>query len=252
MTNDTPPKACLADFGFTTMVLDPQHPMSSSLELGGGTMTFMAPEILTPSKYGLKKPVPTQEGDIYAFGLAMLQVVAYIPLLLLFSTISQVLTGERPFREIGSLELGLHVWSGNRPPKPENAGDIGISDPLWELIQKCWDGEKTRRPKIEEVVDGVGDAAANWHALIPPSTAVHTRGSEEGVSDELKGSESLPFHIVLRVFTLFVQLAYSGPTRTIPYRPLERALVPWPACHQTRNRPGRKAMRSTWNQSSNT
>ena len=74
MTNDTPPKACLADFGFTTMVLDPQNPMSSSATLEGGTMTFMAPEMLAPSRFGLKSSTPTQEGDIYAFALVVLQV----------------------------------------------------------------------------------------------------------------------------------------------------------------------------------
>ena len=75
MTNDTPPKACLADFGFTTMVSDPQNPMSSSLTLEGGTLTFMAPELLAPSKFGLKSAVPTQPGDVYAFGLVILQVL---------------------------------------------------------------------------------------------------------------------------------------------------------------------------------
>jgi serine/threonine protein kinase len=76
MTNDEPPKACLADFGFTTMVFDPYNPMSSSFTLEGGTMTFMAPELLVPSKYGLGNAVPTKEGDIYAFGLVILQVAA--------------------------------------------------------------------------------------------------------------------------------------------------------------------------------
>lgn len=75
MTNDTPPSACLADFGFTTLVLDPQNQMSSSLTLQGGTMSFMAPELLAPSSYGLKKSVPTREADIYAFGLVILQVI---------------------------------------------------------------------------------------------------------------------------------------------------------------------------------
>jgi len=69
MTNEEPPKACLADFGFTTMVLDPQNPMSSSFTLEGGTLTFMAPELL-------KNSIPTKEGDIYAFGLVILQVAA--------------------------------------------------------------------------------------------------------------------------------------------------------------------------------
>ena len=77
MTNDNPPKACLADFGFTTMVLDPQNPMSSSVMLEGGTMTFMAPELLAPSRYGLKNAVPTKEGDVYAFGLVILQVAPF-------------------------------------------------------------------------------------------------------------------------------------------------------------------------------
>ena len=76
MTNDTPPKACLADFGFTTMVFDPHNPMSSSFTLEGGTMTFMAPELFAPSSYGLESAVPTQETDIYAFGLVVLQVTA--------------------------------------------------------------------------------------------------------------------------------------------------------------------------------
>ena len=74
MTNDTPPKACLADFGFTTIALDPQNPISSISELEGGTKSFMAPELLAPSRYGLKSAVPTHEGDIYAFGLVVLQV----------------------------------------------------------------------------------------------------------------------------------------------------------------------------------
>jgi serine/threonine protein kinase len=76
MTNDTPPTACLADFGFTTLVLDPLNPMSSSVTLQGGTMTFMAPELLAPSNYDLENSVPTQKADIYAFGLVLLQVSA--------------------------------------------------------------------------------------------------------------------------------------------------------------------------------
>ena len=74
MTNDVPPRACLADFGFTSMVLDPQNPMSSSFTLEGGTLAFMAPELLAPPKFGLKGSVPTQQGDIYSFGLVMFQV----------------------------------------------------------------------------------------------------------------------------------------------------------------------------------
>jgi len=37
---------------------------------------FMAPELFAPSMYGLKNSVPTKEGDIYTFGLVILQVAA--------------------------------------------------------------------------------------------------------------------------------------------------------------------------------
>jgi len=74
MSNDTPPRACLADFGFMTVVLDPKQPMSCSAQLEGGTMTFMAPELMVPSKFGFKDSMPTSEADVYAFGLLLFQV----------------------------------------------------------------------------------------------------------------------------------------------------------------------------------
>lgn len=58
------------------MVPDPQNLTSQILELEGGTMTFMAPELLTPSSYGLQSAAPTREADVYAFGLVIFQVLA--------------------------------------------------------------------------------------------------------------------------------------------------------------------------------
>ena len=74
MSNDTPPRACLADFGFMTLVLDPVQPISCSGQLEGDTTVFMSPELLMPWKFGREDPVPTSEADIYAFGLVVLQV----------------------------------------------------------------------------------------------------------------------------------------------------------------------------------
>ena len=74
MSNDTPPRACLADFAFMTMALDPKNPWSCSAQLEGGTTMFMAPELLVPSKFGFTDSVPTQKSDIYAFGFVIHQV----------------------------------------------------------------------------------------------------------------------------------------------------------------------------------
>jgi len=74
MSNNTPPRACLADFGFMTMVLDPGQPMSCSAHLQDGTLMFMSPELLMPSKFGSTESMPTLEADIFAFGLVIYQV----------------------------------------------------------------------------------------------------------------------------------------------------------------------------------
>ena len=74
MSNDEPPRACLADFGFMTMVFNPDRPMSCSAQLEGGTLVFMSPELLVPTNFGMKNSVPTPKADIYAFGSVIFQV----------------------------------------------------------------------------------------------------------------------------------------------------------------------------------
>jgi len=198
MTNDAPPRACLADFGFTTMVFDPQNPMSSSHTLEGGTLAFMAPELLAPSRFGLEGAVPTQEADIYAFGLVILQVsLLYCCHLLSFLTFCQVLIGRQPFPDMKLPELVFRVSSGLRPEKPANAEVIGVSDSLWELIEKCWVDDRMRRPQIEEVVAGVGDAAAKWNKDMPPSDVEPRQETAEDDSDELEHGEFSLLPIVL-------------------------------------------------------
>ena len=117
------------------MVPDPQNPMSCGIASGGGTATFMALERFAPSKFGLESKVPTQEAVLYAFGLVILQVMVLRHRLLpRFLTFRQVLTGDYPFQNIKPQELPYHVVSGVRPDKPADAENIGILDPLWELM----------------------------------------------------------------------------------------------------------------------
>ena len=74
MSNDVPPHACLADFGFSTVALDHYQNISNSARMEGGTQKFMAPELLVPEKFGLIGAKPTPQADIYAFGLVIFQV----------------------------------------------------------------------------------------------------------------------------------------------------------------------------------
>jgi len=115
------------------------------------------------------------------------------------------LTGEQPFSGIKSIELAFKVLSGFRPAKPENAEAIGISESLWKLIQKSWDGERMQRPRVQEIVEGVADAAANWHVVTPPSVTKDGEDAGDEEPDELESCEFSSFHILPPVFRPSVQ-----------------------------------------------
>jgi len=57
-----------------TVILNPDHKVSCSADLEGGTKAFMSPELLVPSKFGIKDSIPTPKADIYAFALVTFQV----------------------------------------------------------------------------------------------------------------------------------------------------------------------------------
>jgi len=74
MSNDNPPRACLAGFGSITTVPGPGQKMPRSAQIEGGTMAFMSPELLVPQEFGKECAVPNPQADVYAFGLVIFQV----------------------------------------------------------------------------------------------------------------------------------------------------------------------------------
>jgi len=197
MSNHSPPRACLADFGLMTMVLDPGQPMSCSVQLEGGTVMFMSPELLGPSKFGFTESILTPEADIFAFGLVIYQVCDHDRGYPLFTYIFQVLTGELPFPGLGMTKIALNAVQGIRPSKPENASAIGFSDSLWNFVQRCWDGEMKLRPKVAEVVSQLERAAVNWDGVMPPCVQVESIASARQEPASNSGA-----HSEFEIFTL--------------------------------------------------
>ena len=185
MSNGRSPHACLADFGFMMIVLDPSQPMSCSTQLEGGTMMFMSPELLVPKRFGFTGSVPTPEADIYTFRLVVYQACEHDRSYLPFTYIVQVLTGDIPFPNLRVTELTLNVVQGVRPLKPENVPAIGFSDILWCFIQRCWDGDIESRPKVSRVASHLEKAAAEWVGVMPPCAQIESSASAspEPVSD---------------------------------------------------------------------
>jgi len=81
-------RACLADFGLVTIVGETSSVEGlSSSQKPGGTIRWMAPEILLPGKYGYvkraRRKLPSKGTDVYAFGMTILEVCRTpLPLLL--------------------------------------------------------------------------------------------------------------------------------------------------------------------------
>ena len=121
----------VADFGFTHVT----SPARLTTEVTN-TVLFMAPELLHPAKFGLEKGVPSKEGDVYALGM----------------TVYQVLTGQFPFHPKRGFEAIQAVIDGERPPKPKNAEEIGMTEAMWELMTECWKEDRAERPVMPEIL----------------------------------------------------------------------------------------------------
>jgi hypothetical protein len=126
----------------------------------------------------------------------------------------QVLTGEFPLRGVRPPELGYSVAQGLRPAKPVNASSIGFSDLLWGFVQRCWDGDMNKRPKVAEVVAHLKEAATNWNSLMPPCVfEIVVSNYEEEMSDSWGSTRR-------REFEAFAPLRYrsssdgTGPTES--------------------------------------
>ena len=85
-----------------------------------GTMTFMAPELLPPTRFGLEKGVPSKEASIHALSMTV------------------VLAGQWPFYPKKEVEVMCAMICGERPPEPENAEEIWITKVVWDLLRECW------------------------------------------------------------------------------------------------------------------
>ena len=129
ISDSTPPRAMLADFGFTRVA-------TALVGSNECTASFMAPELLLPAKFGLNKEIPSKEADIYAFGM----------------TVYQVLVGKRPFFPRVETEIVLAVISGERPPKPKNAEGTEMTEVMWDLLRECWREDRAARPNISDIL----------------------------------------------------------------------------------------------------
>ena len=109
---------------------------SPSLMEASPNSRWLAPEIIEPPPSATEIAVESQPADIFAFGML----------------VAEVFTGRIPFEEQGESRAAHRILEGDRPELAQNAGDLGLTDPMRDFIQRCWHTEPTKRPEIDEVV----------------------------------------------------------------------------------------------------
>ena len=103
-------------------------------------MRWLGPEFLV-----LNSPIPSKAGDVFAFGMVIVEVF----------------TGQVPFHDRMQGEAAALISQGIRPSKPSNAREIGLTDPIWRLTCKCWNQDPSKRPNVEKVVRKLENAAVD-------------------------------------------------------------------------------------------
>ena len=72
--------------------------------------------------------------------------------------------GHHPYVEIPSDYLAVHaIVEGVRPRKPEVVKQLGFSNELWTIVEKCWLEDRDVRPSVEDIHSCLGDAMAVWY-----------------------------------------------------------------------------------------
>ncbi|EIW77213.1 kinase-like protein [Coniophora puteana RWD-64-598 SS2] len=127
---DSAGRACLADFGMSTILAEFGNSYFSSVRQGA--IRWTAPELLIEPEDGTLL-MPTTQADVYSFGSIMFQV----------------LSGNIPYHHIKNELVVLTEVVKNRRPQRCSA----ISDIYWDFLQICWSTQNrgTGRPTINEV-----------------------------------------------------------------------------------------------------
>ncbi|KAF9230076.1 kinase-like domain-containing protein [Melanogaster broomeanus] len=136
-------RACIADFGLSTLLTALGGSTFSTSCVVKGTLRWVAPELLElMSEYEEDSPqvLPTTRSDVYSFGGIMLQI----------------LTGKVPYYYYTREAQVVHALSrGDTPKRPRLA--FIVTDRRWRFIQQCWStvDEGRLRPSGEQLVEFV-------------------------------------------------------------------------------------------------
>jgi serine/threonine protein kinase len=135
-----------------------------------GTYPYIAPETLLQGKC-------TPASDIFSLALLMWELIE----------------GEIPFHDMPNLDGMLPIlWQDGRRPPMESANFEQAPRMLRSLIERCWLGDRRRRPTAAQVVDALDELAPEFGmAPIGSAAGESGEGGAAGIGGEKARSTSL-------------------------------------------------------------
>ncbi|KAF5347789.1 hypothetical protein D9756_010257 [Leucocoprinus leucothites] len=137
---------CLADFGISSLI-NGRSPFSEEVDTSlpgtvGGTLPWMAPELLTGSE-GDGESKPTFMSDIYSLASVMYEVLA----------------GRIPFHDSRyEWDIMLKIIRKQKPTKPSFEG-LELSEAIWAVMERCWAPIPEDRPPLFEITKALRSIA---------------------------------------------------------------------------------------------
>ncbi|GAB1519814.1 hypothetical protein RhiTH_002884 [Rhizoctonia solani] len=113
--------------------------ISHTANLGGGSLRWMAPELVPSADDDLERAVKrTKQTDVYALGMTFLEII----------------TGRVPYSECETdHSVFVALEKRERPVRPkELLGDDVKQGTMWKLMLWCWDFEPSARPAVDYVL----------------------------------------------------------------------------------------------------
>ncbi|KAJ7646808.1 kinase-like domain-containing protein [Roridomyces roridus] len=191
--------ACLSDFGLSSFTN-----LTASLRnsTGGGSIYWMAPELIYPERFGLAFS-RTPASDVYAFACVCVELY----------------TLRHPFGNLKETAALLAVINGERPERP--SGEPAMSNMLWKFVSSYWVEDPVKRPTTAVVARNMAWPILRQQKALPPPP------------DVLEPSSSA----TLTPASMDARFAFKTPPTAVgsSYSPGSSPDFGWPDQHQ---RPG--------------
>jgi len=130
--------------GFT-LAREVEASINTTSSLGFGNWRWAAPERLDPQRYNMRAgDAIAPAADIYSLGM----------------TLYEIISGNIPYADMkDQYKAGVAALDGIRPSRPVGTDAVqrGLTDRLWDFIQRCWAERPGDRPTYTDLLSYIGE-----------------------------------------------------------------------------------------------